>query len=540
MNLIVNNIWACHIGFLTYLLKLNCNIISSIGKNFNFTNSDLLNYYIRICDILYTETNTYYEPNYFCYYLQNCINIYTSPHDNQNTIILPQCTSVYDAEYNFFKLLHDNNIISNLQLYGINKNETLNVIRWVISQIYERNVSHNEVLYFYNKNIVYRIYSDKNIKYNNISLTSFLLNLRFYPEGKLLKYQWDFINEFKLLKLSTQTSYIPKCAVILSGHTRNYLNTFSNLYPIIENPYMDIHIHTWNNRGIRMEYNFEKNDPTVLSNIYRPSTFQIDNVNQLDFSNFAVTNLTPIFLYNGQKPSDDPPKYVNQQLYSTYQAYNNIIQYESNNNFNYDCILRLKFDFNLLKFDYKEFSLDILGWSNGYKCPEISLTGYSSYKNTLWFSKNNVDGHYWHGGGCRMCDYDKSLINHSENGHLNDVNDTLFYGRRDIVSPLCSFYLHASNIYKIFVDSNVNMMNILLSNQKFTHCSFSNKNFRISQNHFIYTYTLDDTTPFDSIIPYHANRLMRIMLKSNIIRSTNSIDGEIDDVLYKPYSIYSL
>lgn len=544
-NIVVNDIWACHIGFLSYLLKLKCNIISTIGNKFSFISSDYQDYYQNLCNVLYIETDTYYEPQYFAYYLQNYIIIYNTPLNDSDTIYLEDNNSIYNAEDNFYNLLNNNNIIKNLEQYGKNKILSMNVIKWCICTIYDRIPNYNEIWYYYNKNLVYRVYGNNNIKFINISLSSFLLNLRFYKEGRSMNYQWDFIQKFKLLKYNLSTNYIPKCAVILSGHTRNYTNTFSNMMDVIENPYMDIHIHTWNNRGIRMEFDNEKNDPVYLSNVYRPSTFQIDNVTQLDFNNFTLnnnSNLIPIFLYNGQYPSDDPPKYVNSQLYSTYQAYNNIISYENNNNFKYDCILRLKFDFNLLKFDKKQFSFDILGESNICSCDIIGQENYSSnFKNTLWFPSNNVNGHYWHGGGCRLCDLEKSLINHTINGHENDINDTFFYGRRNIVAPLCSFYLYASNIYQNFQNSNVINSKILLSNQIYISNNIQyQKPLRISQNNYIYTYTFDDSDFCDNIIPYHSNRLMKILLKSNIIRSSSSIDGTINDIFYNPFQIYNI
>lgn len=316
-----------------------------------------------------------------------------------------------------------------------------------------------------------------------------------------------------------------KTALIFSGYCRNN-SIFSPSHQVfIQNSNIDLHIHTWTDQGIRSECSFLQTNSNMLSNLYRPSTMQIDNINNVPVSWSLNSNSDPVFLYNGQKFSDNPPRYLNQYLYSTYIAYSNMCNYENLNGFMYNSIIQIPFDFYVNMFDSNQFNNDIM--YNGYSNLESTMCTHSDC-NLIFFQ-----------GGCRLCNIDKSIQNHVH-GHINDLDTTFVYGNRSILGPVFDLYLNSENTYQSFLQSNlVNESNLLQD-----HLSVSQINtisgstpflppLRYDRN-FIYVYNHDPPAEHD-IICYHPGRLLREILSSNVCLDGESISGDRIDVLYQPY-----
>ena len=118
--------------------------------------------------------------------------------------------------------------------------------------------------------------------------------------------------------------------------------------------------------------------------------------------------ISPIFLYSGQA-KDDATKYINSQLYSINAAYKLICEYEIEQGFKYDAIIKLRFDYNISHLNFTKIQEEIAD-----DCMYFPHADCNSHK------------HAGGGGGCISCD---KLLAHDN--HTNDLCDIWFYGNRE-------------------------------------------------------------------------------------------------------------
>lgn len=513
INIHINSIYACHIGYFAKILKLNFNIISPlVNKNFNFNTTDYYAYYLRMSNKLYEETTIYLEPAFFEYYIKNIFNFYlVNPIDGIN-IIINNNTSLKAAENDFLTQLHNSGILIDLYKYEYQGSFIFyrQSIIVTLELILQRQSIQSEIDYHYIHNgLGLHNFNDNQF----INLFSWIHNLYFSIEGRSKNLHLPWINVFKVIKFSLKL-ITPIFALILSGYSRDFIDHYPTHKIFIENPYIDIYIHTWTHKGPRYEYNEKLADILTLTNLYNPNKIIVEDVKSMKSTFTLLGKITPIFLVWGQQ-GDDATRYINAQLYSTWKAMTLIQDYEITNNVKYSSIIKMNFNLDITNFDFKGIIKNIT--------PNI----FNENKNGLYvankyYNKFNNYIYPYTGGGCTRCDIEAKYIHYSfipkHPYHFNDIAEAWFWANRIIGQKACELYLHAQ---QIMIDNHI--QNI---------ANYPNVRYK-QYREFIYiqepvdyqgkVYNIDNKNKL--IICFYPERLMREYMVNNACISSVNISG---------------
>lgn len=185
-----------------------------------------------------------------------------------------------------------------------------------------------------------------------------------------------------------------RTAICISGQLRNFDDPIivENLYKYVINPLnADVFIDTWYDRGdsfyvqtgiIQAEYDIKETvEETKIKELYKPISLHIE-----DFKNWE-TNLIPNELKRNILKNGRPYIGGTAMFYKINGANNLKKQYEKENNFKYDLVIRSRFDnifFKKIEDEYLK-NLNVL-WNNN--CPAI----YMNYRvhDTLNFSNSQI------------------------------------------------------------------------------------------------------------------------------------------------------
>lgn len=502
INIQINSIYAYHIYYIASLLKVDVNIISNI-TGFNFETSDYNMYYQKMLNNLYKNTGIYLESKLFDWYIKNIITFISATPD-----IVLTSNNIKDVEYEFYEKMQ-NYLVPNIHLYEKDFQAYKDTISWSFEKILGRPILNSELDYYYIHNGLglISVFDD-----NFINLFTHIHILYFCKEARDNGYHLQWMNSFKPLKL-TLSLEIPKFALLLSGHSRDFINHYNSHKVFIENPYIDIFIHTWIQKGPRHEYERELADISLIINLYKPSKILVED--EIPKKNiFSLRDrVSPIFVLWGWQQGDDASKYTNSKLYSMWKAMTLMEDYETENNIQYDGIIRMNFNLELKYFDFKGITEDIknniLGVSkNAIYLPNVYFKHYNKLESNI-------------GGGCSKCDLESKnfnynyIPNHIE--HYNDLSMAWFYGKRNLCKYACELYLTAESIYTNAQGQN--MINYLHVRSK-------------RYNNFIYiqqddvfqgkVYSINNQTT--KIICFNQERLMREHLKAYPCLTSNRIN----------------
>ena len=152
-----------------------------------------------------------------------------------------------------------------------------------------------------------------------------------------------------------------KIALCLSGHTRSFIQPYYALKKYLLDKYeIDLFIHTWTHNG-ELEYsndssgNLKKNvsnqnkiDIDTLKLLYNPKKIKIED----QTLNTFLSNVPKKIKLNYYKSKGPVMNNFNCwcQMYSIYSANQLKIQFEKDNNFEYDFVIRMRFDHILNEF----------------------------------------------------------------------------------------------------------------------------------------------------------------------------------------------
>jgi hypothetical protein len=518
INIHIDSIFACHIAYVAWLLKLDFTIISPvINKTFNFISSGYSTYYQRMIDKLYEEHLILLEPAFFEYYIKNKFIFYTTNQLEDIDIIVSNSLSIKDAEFDFYTELHNKGILLNIYKY-----ESVGTfipyiasINEIILTIFNRIATQAEIDYYFIHNGS-GLYNFNDFKFTN--MFTWLHILYFSIEGQNTNdHMLLLISYFKASKFLITLKY-PKIAVIFSGYSRNFQDNFSSHKIIVNNPYCDIFIHSWNYKGPRYEYNKELLDISAL-NLYNPTTILVEDIEPMKQTFTLLGKISPIFLIWGGQEGDDATHYINAKLYSTWKAHTLIEDYEIINNKSYDGIIKLNFNLDITNFNFKEISKDIL--------PNI----FNIPKNGLFIPDNFYDNefnpwpqvtHQYINGGCWKCNLEAKYINYNyipnHEFHYNDISQSWFWANRLIGKKACNLYLHAFEI--MLNNHSTNILN---------YPNIKHKQYR----EFIYiqdpidyqgkVYSIDDINK--KVLCFYPERLMREYMINNACVSSSNISG---------------
>lgn len=515
INIHINSIYACHIAYVAWLLKLEFNIISSdSNKIFDFNNTGYTVYYQRMVNKIYEEHKLLFEPAFFEYYIKNNFIFYPTPPNNGIDIIITSTVSIKDVEYDFYNQLHNNGILSNIYKY-----ESLGTfipyiasINEIILQIFNRVATQEEIDYYFIHNGS-GLYNFNDSKFTN--MFTWLHILYFSIEGRNNNYHLPLISSFKASKFLINLKYA-RLVIILSGYSRDFIDHFPSHKNIVENPYLDIFIHTWNHKGPRYEYINELTDIQNLTTLYNPTSILIEDCRIMKQTFTLIGKINPIFLIWGGQEGDDATHYINAKLYSTWKAHSLIEEYELINNISYDGIIKLNFNLNITNFDFKAISHDIL--------PNI----FNIQQNGLFVPNNFYDNEFnpfvqpYTIGGCWKCNIEAKYINYNfipkHQYHYNDISHSWFWANRLIGKKACNLYL---NVLQIMLD---NHSNNILNYPNVKHKQY--RDFIYIQEPVDYqgkVYSIDDINK--KVICFYPERLMREYMINNACISSDNISG---------------
>jgi hypothetical protein len=237
-----------------------------------------------------------------------------------------------------------------------------------------------------------------------------------------------------------------KIALLLSGHIRNNTIT-NNLFKFLPLHNVDIFIHTWDNKGIKgKETNLndsvnEEEIIKIISQINNVKNFKIENNKTYIESILSETNENIYFNHSS------PEIFIKSQLYSIYQSYELMNSYSNENNVNYDVVIRLRFDCEIVSFNLTD---DVISDINN---------------NKIIFVPNKDCGHHHPDSdstSCIACDvmyhkYKLKSVHISE--HTNIICDIFAYGSQESMKDYCYTYLVYDEINKSFIDGNLKSLN---------------------------------------------------------------------------------
>jgi hypothetical protein len=267
------------------------------------------------------------------------------------------------------------------------------------------------------------------------------------------EYKYKFLSKKDIIKNFNYSEKIKKnkLALCISGHIRNFNNTYLNLFNnLVSKLDIDIFIHTWDVIGTQVKrsdsigigYNIIpiNNEFINLIKKINPKKYLIEN-----FSSKINTFKVPskIFMYGapvnslGVVNSTARPENIISQLYSIDQSYSLLEKYEQENKINYDIIIKMRFDFSL---DCQIPEEEILN------CIDKNII-YTLNKNKSTSSFDN----------CSMC-----KENFHKGIHDNIISDLFLFGNNKIMKHYMSLYKNYYDLY-LNLTNNISFNDINLS-----------------------------------------------------------------------------
>jgi len=520
INIYIDSIYACHIAYYAYILKLDFNIISlDSNKIFDFNGTDYFDYYERMVNKLYDKTQILLEPTLFEYFIKNTFTFNNSTNILDIDIHILNSNSLKDVENEFLQQLDSNNIIKYLYKYELNFDTYKNSIILLYNLILNRSPTNNEIDYYYIYDHKKGIYTFHNVIFTN--LFSLIHILYFNNEGRQNNLHLPWITLFKSIKFNIILK-IPKFALILSGYSRDFINYYESHKIFIENPYIDIFIHTWNLKGPRYEYLNEKTDIITLTKLYNPTQILVENVISMQSGFSLLGKITPIFLVWDDCQGDDATRYINAQLYSLWKAMELIKNYEITHNISYNGIIKMNFNINIINLNFKGIVNDISPTIFGQLKNALYSPNLKKIDNIIKFN----DREPYTLGGCSRCMLEAKYIHFNyipqHTYHYNDISNIVFWTNRILGQKACELYLNALQIMEN------NHANNIINYQNVRYKQF--REFIYIQEPEFYqakVYSINDINK--PIVCFYIERLMREHMINNTCLTSDNIKGEFKD-----------
>lgn len=472
MDIIVPDEYVFHINFLLKLLKID-NIVG-INKPIN---KELLQ-----------ETRDYYNALNLNINIDNLKTLDISKISESEKDKLLEQKNIQDTEQDILIKLGKSNIIPiELSMFHNDLITTKIVINWTINKFFNRKSTKKEL-------DLHAI----NCKNTNTSLLGWLIRLYLSTEG--LKYNCNYLyglNGKQNEEIKKEDITTSRIAVVFCGYARRYQKICEFHKKLIDIPNVDVFIHTWDDIGLKsrdhqtniwIDVNSPKLDIDYMKSFYNPKKIKVENNHEILNTLSLKDKISPIFAFSGQA-RDDCSKYINSQLYSIYEGYKLVEEYENEHNFKYTAIVKLRLDFYMKYFDENAFLNDI-------------------QQNVIWFphATCNNHRHAGGGGGCNTCD----RMNIACKDHTNDICDIWFYGKRDLIQKAFEIYLTSYDIMQTNHENNLNRYKLTRHKE---------------DNNYVYIIDFKDIEA--NIVCYYPERLLREQLKNILCKSSRNIQGGI-------------
>lgn len=193
-----------------------------------------------------------------------------------------------------------------------------------------------------------------------------------------------------------------KVALCISGQMRFLESGFNKLNNNLLLPNnCDVFIHSWfdesmigKNYSSRWDYKVGENITTNAINMYNPKLYNFES--PIDFS-YKVDK------YDEDRVLGVYPRIIktsHSMFYSIMKCNELKSEYEKNNNFKYDCVIRARFDYNLTtKIDVSKLDLNNVYVNNGCMHEKLCVNDHIAISNSVnmdYYSDvfNNIDNIY--------------------------------------------------------------------------------------------------------------------------------------------------
>jgi hypothetical protein len=477
-------------------------------------------YYQRMVQKLQERTGVILETAFFKWYVQTTATFVESA-SNGITLTITEDKNIELVQLQFFTLLNQNNILSDLHLYETNFAAYRRVLAWSIQYILGRTPPIAEVNTLYVQNAL-GLYNRDHPKFTN--LFSWLHILYFGKEGRSIDIDLPFINAFRSVKYTLPLVH-PRIAVLVSGHMRDYELRIQNHKVFTHNPYMDFFIHTWKRRGPRHEFH-ESLDENALALNWPITRSQVEDESTL-LQSFSLRGiLTPIFLHWGQQ-GDDATRYVTSKLYSVWKAFTLAQQFETEQNITYGGIMKLNVNVMYDHVDFKTINSDILPYAWGQAKNALYVPHIYPKKLRNLVNPFNPCRQPLTGGGCSRCDLEAKYKNYTyvpQHGfHHTDICETWWYANRLVGQKAAELYVEAHDIMQRNHAANLTA---------YPNCEYKQIHEFVYLKHPVQyqkmVYSTDDD-PLD-VVCFYPERLMREHMKGLYpCLSSDRIQGHLSE-----------
>jgi hypothetical protein len=250
----------------------------------------------------------------------------------------------------------------------------------------------------------------------------------------------EILNCSEYLNLNQKNTNINslKIAILLSGHIRknSILKGFSQF---CNNENYHVFIHTWDNIGI-------KGNETLLDDLSDPTSV-ISEINKFtNVKKYEIENNKSWI--ESQEIKDNyfnyssPEIFIKSQLYSINKSYKLMEQYSTENNIEYDMVLKIRFDCDMTDFNLTNKTISDI------KTHDIIFTP----------NHDNQHTHMDYGTSCWACDslyykHNRKIVHIFQ--HTNIICDLFAYGSKSSMKQYCDLYNNYDKLNDSFFNENL-------------------------------------------------------------------------------------
>ena len=462
------------------------------------------------------------------------------PNPSYTDIYVQDGNTLDETITNFLQALEDSGSVIGLSGYLKNSVSNRKAIKKTWELVLGRTPGDYETEFWNERTgsmLSVRQYNLDNTRAAHIDYFTLLMLLTWSGEGRGLGLHLPYVQSFRTAIRGGLSVTIPRTAVILCGHSRDYFKHTATHKAFIDNPYCDVFVHTWLHKGPRSYTGegsgtiFEHIDTALLQQTYAPVKLQIEDLEPM---RPTFTMLDDPLFFNMKQQHDNASFYVNAGLYSFWKASLLVKEYEQEHGFTYGAVMKMSFIYSITTFDYKTICDQLQGVGAPRKQLEPSNCGCSYPKKEVYSAPPplSIDGVLatcitciYMSAGCNRCTMERgwpylaSAKIHSE--HANDLGVIWMYGGRAQMLSAAELYLHAYAIAESVKDDNIEAYVNVAKMRKYREFVYVFGEEYVNKK----IYDIDDLPM--RVQGFYYDNLFRMFLKDVFCVASEAIKGEL-------------